>query len=304
MGPRDAEGLVVAVRPRWVLVRADDESLPCDLPRGLQRGQRTARTSVAVGDRVHFERVTARRGRLLQVLPRRTKVSRLGSTRPPREHVIAANVDTLLALQSADQPAFNARVLDRLLVVGEVGGIACAIVLNKSDLIAPARAEAWLRPYRDVPYPCFVISALSGAGIDALDRYLEGRQTVMLGASGVGKSTLLNRLVPGARQKTAAISSATGRGVHTTTRVDFIDLPRGALLDTPGLRAIQPWGIGERDLGFQFPEFRSCLGRCHFKDCLHRSEPDCAVRAAVESGQIDAGRYESYARILATLATG
>ncbi len=292
-------GVVIAVRPRWVLARTSMGEIACDVPRRFMRGVRGERTPLAVGDRGTIEIDPSGRGRVIKRDPRRTKVARLGSRRPLREHVIAANVDQLLALQSIAEPDFNAHGLDRLLLLGEVGGVRPAVCLNKIDLNDPAGTTDRLAPYRQAGYPCFWVCALSGEGLDELAAFLAGRETVLLGPSGVGKSTLLNRLLPEAAQRTAEVSKATGRGIHTTTRVDYLDLPGGgAVLDTPGIRTIQPFGIAPAELAVHFPEFRKVLGECHFKDCHHAGEPGCAVAAAVAAGRIHPARYESYGRIL------
>jgi ribosome biogenesis GTPase len=291
-------GIVIAVRPRWVLVRTAAGEIACDVPRRFMRGARDERTPLVVGDRGTLEVDTRGRGRFLERDPRRTKLARLGSLRPLREHVIAANIDQLLALQSVAEPDFNAHTLDRLLLLGESGGVRCAVALNKIDLQA-SPDEDRLAAYRRAGYPCFRVCALTGAGMAPLAEFLAGHETVLLGASGVGKSTLLNRLIPEAEQRTAEVSKATGRGIHTTTRVDYLDLPAGgAVLDTPGIRTIQPFGIPLAGLAAHFPEFRDRLGGCRFKDCRHAGEPGCAIHEAVEAGEIDAGRYESYRRIL------
>jgi ribosome biogenesis GTPase len=147
------------------------------------------------------------------------------------------------------------------------------------------------------------VSARTGEGTDALAAFLRARETVLVGTSGVGKSTLLNALIPSATQRTAAVSLATGRGVHTTTRVDYLELPGGGVvLDTPGLRVIRPWGTAPGDLARHFPDFRPWLEGCRFKDCGHRSEPGCTLRAALAEGRIDPGRYTSYVQILADAA--
>jgi len=292
-------GTVVAVRPRWVLVRIAGCEVRCEIPKGLKQGARLQRHLAAVGDRVAVERQGEGHGILRGIEPRRTKVSRLGSLRPRREHVIAANVDLLLAVMSVDQPRFNAHTLDRLLLIGNVGGVESAICLNKIDLAAGGEVDGLLAPYRRLGLPVYPTCALTGEGLDPLLGSLAGRATVLLGQSGVGKSALLNDLVPGMRQRTDRVSASSGRGVHTTTRVDYVDLPGGgAVLDTPGVKTIQPFGVAPEELATFFPEFRPHLGSCRFNDCLHRGEPGCSVAAAVEAGEIPPDRLISYVRIL------
>ena len=299
--PEGLLGTVVAIRPRRALVRVGEREVGCDLRRGLLQGARLERNRLVVGDRVRVAVKGDGPAVLLAVLPRETRISRVDSVRPPREHVIAANVDLLLVLQAIDEPKFNPRGLDRLLVLGEAGGVRCAVVINKIDLGRLDEAEAIGAPYRRIGYPVLPTCALSGQGIVELARHLLGRTTILVGPSGVGKSTLLNRLIPGLQLRTGEISAATHRGIHTTTRVDHLDLPDGGVvLDTPGLRSVQPWTRPD-ELARHFPEMRPLLGACHFRDCLHRSEPGCAILAAAASGEIAAARHESYLRILTGL---
>lgn len=292
-------GTVVAVRPRWVLVRIAGREVRCEIPKGLKQGVRTQRHLAAVGDQAVVELQREGHGVLRRIEPRRTKVSRLGSLRPKREHVIAANVDLLLAVMSVGQPRFYAHTLDRLLLIGDVGGVGSAICLNKIDLAASGETEGLLEPYRKLGVPIFPTCALTGEGLEGLRDFLGGRATVLLGQSGVGKSALLNDLVPGMRQRTDEVSASSGRGVHTTSRVDYVDLPGGGVvLDTPGVKAIQPFGVEPAELASFFPEFGAHLGSCRFNDCLHRGEPGCSISAAAEVGEIPPARLVSYVRIL------
>jgi ribosome biogenesis GTPase / thiamine phosphate phosphatase len=293
------DGTVIAVRPGWVLVRAGGNEIHCDRPKALKREVREQRNTVAVGDRCAIEILPGGRGVVREIFARRTWIARLGSLRPRRGQVIAANVDALLAVVAVDRPRFRPHTVDRLLVLGQAGGAACAVCLNKVDLAAPGEAERLLAPYRSLDLPLFPVCALTGQGIDDLHAYLAGKTTLMLGPSGVGKSALLNRLLPGTVQRTDEVSRSSGRGVHTTTRVDYFDLPHGgALLDTPGIKTIQPWGVEPGDLAGLFPEFRPYLGACHFGDCLHGGEPGCAIARAAEAEEIPGFRYVSYVRIL------
>ena len=287
------------VRPRKVWVAQGDRRQSAFLRGSLKTGPRRETHVVAVGDRV---RVSRERGRIAieEVLPRRNAISRIdpGSTKREIEHVIAANLDWFVVVVSLAQPRLNYRGLDRFLVLGEISDIPCAILLNKEDI-----AEQYEPPpeeiYAAAGYPVIRTSAVTGEGLAAVRDLLRGHVSLLSGASGVGKSSLLNALFPGLALATQPISDATGKGVHTTTRVEWVDLPGGgALLDSPGVRSIQPFGLTGENLDLCFPEMVRLHGRCQYNDCRHRDEPGCAVRSAAEAGEILGSRYDSYCRIL------
>jgi ribosome biogenesis GTPase len=235
-----------------------------------------------------------------EVLPRRNAISRVdpGSSKRDIEQVIAANIDWFVVVVSLAQPRLNHRGLDRFLVLGEISDIPCAILLNKTDI-----AEEYEPPPEEVylaaGYPVIRTSAVTGEGLPEVRGLLRGHVSLLSGPSGVGKSSLLNTLFPGLDLPTQPVSGATGKGVHTTTRVEWIDLPGGgALLDSPGVRSIQPFGLTGENLDLCFPEMVRLRGSCQFNDCRHRDEPGCAVRLAAEAGEISESRYDSYCRIL------
>jgi ribosome biogenesis GTPase / thiamine phosphate phosphatase len=249
----------------------------------------------AVGDWVGVEqRIIHRR------LERRSTVSRAAAGRAVGEQVLAANVDTIFLVTALGED-LSARRLERYLTMVWDGGAVPVILVNKSDLSADPEAEhASLRtrlPMVDV----FLVSALREGtlgGLDALTPYLGPGQTVaLLGSSGVGKSTLINRLLGRDELKTAAISDAVGKGRHTTTSRQLVELPGGALLiDTPGMREVQPWVDGAA-IDAAFDDITALAAACRFADCEHASEPGCAVRDALESGRLDADRLEHYRRL-------
>ncbi|MBD3334428.1 MAG: ribosome small subunit-dependent GTPase A [Candidatus Eisenbacteria bacterium] len=301
-----ASGTVVAVQPRTVTVRAvpGNRDFAVSVPGRLKKGERRVTAPVAVGDRVDLL-VAGGRAKIAAVHPRRNEIARVDSLRPPRKHVLAANVDQTVCVVSVDQPPFNHRVLDRLLLLGEAGGVTTGVCINKWDLLALAD-EPPLDVYARIGYEVHRASALTGAGVPEMRAALQNKVSLLIGPSGVGKSTLLNRLVPGAGLRTRPVSPATGRGVHVTTRVGWIDLPEGGVvLDTPGLRHIRPWGLDPSNLADHFPELREESRRCQFRDCRHRGEPGCAVAAAVAAGgEGRRMRYDSYLRILESLEGG
>jgi ribosome biogenesis GTPase len=203
-------------------------------------------------------------------------------------------------MQAFREPPLNLRGLDRLLLLGLAAGIPSVIVINKRDLLHGGRPQA-LEFYASVASAVVDVSVRQGHGLAEVAKLLTNRTSVIVGPSGAGKTSLLNALVPGSRLRVGAVSDATSRGVHTTTRVEWIDLPGGGVvLDTPGLRSIQPWGVDPERLGRIWPEF-SPASTCRFPDCRHRMEPGCEVRAWVETGRLPAFRYDSYLRVLASM---
>jgi ribosome biogenesis GTPase len=291
-------GIVTAVRPKEIILRAGTESFHTQVPGRLKKGRRETTTPIVVGDRAEFA-LEGDDVKIVHLVPRTNEIARVDSVRPPRKHVLAANVDQVVCVVAAQAPPLNPRVLDRLLLLGEGAGVAGAICLNKMDL-APGEDPALLRAYEGLGYPVFRTSARTGSGLEAFTQALGGRISLFVGHSGVGKSSLLNELIPGSDLRTGLLSRASGRGVHTTTRVDWIDLPGGGVvLDTPGLRHIRSWGLTPSNLAGCFPEFRDRADRCQFRDCLHREEPGCAVIAGMkDAGEDYAARYDSYRRIL------
>lgn len=290
------EGKVTLVRPGRVLVDLGSETVSAFVRGGLKSGPRQARHVLAVGDDV---RVDLGRGDpvVAEILPRRNRVSRVapGDPKAPVEHVLAANLDWLVVVVSLELPRFNPKGADRLLVLAEISNVPPLLVFNKSDRAGTEDPSAL---YRSIGYPVMRTSAWNGDGLDTLRDALTGKVSLLVGPSGVGKSSLLNALCPGSDRAVSAISKATGKGVHATTAAHWFPLPGGGgIIDSPGIRGIQPWGLTQRSLPGCFPEFRS-LAACQFRDCFHREEPGCQVRAAVESGSIAPSRYESYRRLL------
>lgn len=228
--------------------------------------------------------------------PRRSVLARR-EVGADRAQPLAANVDQVIAVVAAAQPAPNVRLLDRLLVIAEANSLPPVILLNKTDLDAAA-VPALTRRFSAAGYQVLATSAKTGEGMAALRDLLRGRASVLTGPSGVGKSTLLNAIDPEWKLRTGEISTYWGTGKHTTTAAVLLPLSMGGyVVDTPGLREVGTWGIDPDGLGACFPEFRPYLDACRFDNCRHLAEPDCAVRAAVAAGAIDADRLESYAKV-------
>jgi ribosome biogenesis GTPase / thiamine phosphate phosphatase len=245
-------------------------------------------------------------GIIESVDPRRSRFSRRqpGPRGTWREDVIVANPDLVAAVFACDRPPPNPRLIDRFLVVVEHNELAVAIVANKTDLVTPDAVDRTFGPYERLGYTVVRTSARAGTGLDELAALLAGRLSVVVGPSGVGKSTLLNAIQPGLRLATAEVSQALSKGRHTTTVAELHRLDRGGYVaDTPGIRELGLWQIPPEDLAWSFVELRPFLGQCAFNDCSHIHEPRCAVRAALERGEISEGRYDSYRRLLTGMAS-
>ncbi len=303
------EGTVIRATGSWFDVQADGRIIPSRL-RGKFRltGDKTT-SPVVVGDRVRLRLNPDGTGLIVDVYPRRNELSRRAAGRHPGlRHVIAANIDFVWIVQAVHLPEPNPGFIDRVLVAAERYQIPAGLIVNKLDLLTdadqPALKELTQR-YAVLGYPVLHTSAVTGEGLDALRQALHDRVSVVTGPSGVGKSTLLNALEPNLNLRTAPVSEKTGKGRHTTTYVALYPLSFGGfVVDTPGLREFGVTDLEPVELSHYFVEFRPYISNCHFPDCTHTHEPDCAVRAAVEAGHIDKARYLSYLNILSSLQLG
>lgn len=262
----------------------------------LKLEQRTG-DRVVPGDRVEVEHHPDGSITIEAVEDRRSELARQApGARGRRAKVIVANVDQVVVVFAAARPDPRFRLLDRFLVVAESNRLPAVIVVNKVDLVGEEAARVAFRVYEQVGYPVLYTSVPARRGLEELRARLCGRTSVLAGPSGVGKSSLLNAIEPGLSLRTAEVSRAAGVGRHTTVAAELIPLRCGGYVaDTPGLRELGLWGVPAEELDACFPEFRPYLGACRFgRSCSHTHEPECAVRAAVDSGAIPRERYESY----------
>lgn len=274
----------------------NDEQLPCGWHRDRQRP--------VCGDRVLWRYEDERNGIVEAVLPRANLLERPDS----RGHLrpVAANIDRL-GIVLAPLPALNEGLLDRYLVAATIIDTTPLIILNKTDLLdvaTRADLEQRLAVYRNLGYEVVFTSTKQAHGLDALQQALREHTVIFVGQSGVGKSSLINALFPAANALIGDVSSATGKGQHTTTTASVYHLPGGGdLIDSPGVREFGLTHAEADDVERAYPEIREAAQHCRFNDCRHDNEPGCAVRAAIESNGIDAGRFARYQAILASITT-
>ncbi|WNJ16766.1 ribosome small subunit-dependent GTPase A [Pontibacter sp. G13] len=266
---------------------------------------------VAVGDRVHFmaPKEPEELGVITELLPRKNYILRKAATHNRKVHILCANVDQALLLFTIDFPTTSTGFADRYLVVTEAYDIPTKIVINKIDLLETEEQQARLAEvtdmYRNLGYEVIHISALDESYQDTVADLLVGKTSFIGGHSGSGKSTLINMIDPDLNLKTSEISEATTKGRHTTTYAEMHPLVTGgAIIDSPGIRELGLAQFEREELGHYFREIRDRMGECKFHNCLHLQEPHCAVKAAVESGEIHYKRYESYLRLLDEIEEG
>jgi len=284
----DAEGLIVRIDRGWSTVLIGDEEL-----RVMNVG-----ADVAVGDVVVLDEG---RERVASVMPRRTAIVRRATGEGARaaRDVVAANVDVVFVVQAADLPP-NPRRTERELALALDSGADVVLVANKCDLVGPAELDEVRRSLEGSACgtPVLAASAATGEGMDAIRAACAGRTVALVGASGAGKSTMVNALVGGEVQRTGEVRTGDGRGRHTTTAAELVPLPGGGwLLDTPGLRAVALW-LGAGGIERAFADVFALADGCRFRDCAHENEPGCAVRAAVARGELDAARVGSMRQLV------
>ncbi len=297
--PEDFEpnGLVISHSKKWAFVQWEGNEELCRIGEYLlERGA----TILAPGDRVLVETLEGDPW-IRAVAPRTSRLSRPGGEHARvSEQIFAANIDVLVVVAAAAKPAFKPGLVDRYLIAAEVGGVTPILCLNKVDLVESEPAE--LSAYRELGIHVIKTSCETGEGLPGLREALRGKLSVFAGHSGVGKSSLLNSLQPELDLATREVSESTQRGKHTTSASRLYELDDGLrIIDTPGIRNLGLWGVSPEEVAFYFPELAELAAACKFRDCAHTHEPDCAVRQAVEAGEVPKLRYESYLRIRVSL---
>ncbi len=306
------EGMVIKAHGGFYYVQTDDRLLTCRV-RGTLKQAPWESDLMAVGDRVRVALDEQGKGVIEEILPRRTALSRQAplpkGKRPigwtEREQVLVANLDQAVFVFAVREPEPNRRMLDRFLAAAGQAEIDALICVNKIDLLDDDEAACQIFGlYEEIGYPVLYASALTGQGVDTLREWLRGKLSVLAGPSGAGKTSLLNAVQPGLGLKVREISLAVGKGRHTTNVPELVALEIGGYVaDTPGLRSFALWDVVPEELEGLYPEIARFAPDCRYPGCSHLHEPDCAVQAAVERGEVHAARYESYELLYHDLAS-
>ncbi|RAJ03944.1 ribosome biogenesis GTPase [Chitinophaga skermanii] len=268
----------------------------------------TSTNPIAVGDLVDIEmeaNSAENTAMITNILDRRNYIVRSSPHNKHKKHIVAANLDQAMLICTVKEPRTSQGFIDRFLVTAAAYHIPAILVFNKKDIYKAKEMEKyedWDALYSEIGYKVMLVSANTGEGLDELNAILKDKTTLVSGHSGVGKSSLINLIVPGLEQKTKAVSGWSGKGLHTTTFAEMFDLPQGgALIDTPGIRELGIVDIPRGELSHYFLEMQAYIPQCQFNNCLHINEPGCAVKEAVNEGEIDVERYVSYATMLETI---
>ncbi|EWH22839.1 ribosome small subunit-dependent GTPase A [Bacillus haynesii] len=282
------EGKIIKALSGFYYVLDGDQIIQCR-GRGVFRKNKV---TPLVGDDVVYQADNDKEGYILEIKDRFNEL-----VRPP-----ISNVDQAVLVFSAKEPTFSTSLLDRFLVLVEAADIRPIICITKMDLVdddsLKERIHQYAEDYRNIGYSVYLTSMENGSGIEDIIPHFQGKITVFAGQSGVGKSSLLNAISPDLELKTAGISAHLGRGKHTTRHVELIDINGGLVADTPGFSSLEFAGIEAEDLGSAFLEIGEKSAECKFRGCLHLKEPNCAVKRAVENGEIAQYRYDHYVEFL------
>jgi ribosome biogenesis GTPase len=297
------QGLVIKSTGSWYLIHAEDgRNYDCRIKGKFRiKGIQTT-NPIAVGDQVEFElEPKAETGVIHKLLDRKNYIIRKSINLSKQAQIIAANLDQAFLIVTLASPRTSLGFIDRFLATAEAYSIPTTLIFNKLDLFSEEGLEilaAYKNIYEHIGYPCYEVSALEGTNIDQVEQLLKDKTTLFSGHSGVGKSSLINVLLPGRDIKTGEVSEWSDKGQHTTTFAEMHTLPFGGyLIDTPGIRELGIFDITPEELGHYFREMRDLMNECKFNNCRHINEPGCAVIRAVENEEIALSRYESYLSI-------
>ena len=297
------EGLVVRNTGSWYTVKTSEgEMIDCKIKGNFRLKGIRSTNPVAVGDYVTIVPNKEGTAMISAISDRKNYIIRKSPNLSKQSHIIAANVDQAVLVVTVKKPETNTVFIDRFLASAEAYRVPVILAFNKTDLLDEEEQryqQMMVELYETIGYECVQISALQGTGLDVLKRCLDHKVTVLSGNSGVGKSTLINGILPGANLKTAEVSDAHNTGMHTTTFSEMLALPGGGyLIDTPGIKGFGTFDMEPEELTGYFKEIFRFSKDCRFSNCTHTHEPGCAVRQAVEDHYISESRYRSYLSML------
>lgn len=300
------EALVIKNTGSWYVVRtADGVEIDCKIKGNFRLKGIRSTNPIAVGDRVNISVNDSGTAFITDILPRKNYIIRRASNLSKESHILASNLDQTLLIVTLAHPTTSLTFIDRFLATAEAYRVPAIIVINKTDLLTGHEdtelIEAVSYLYKSIGYTVLGTSAKTGEGIDKLRRLISGKATLISGNSGVGKTTLINALIPGLDLRTATISEVHDTGTHTTTFSEMFQLPgdeNGYIIDTPGVRGFGTIEMDEYEASHFFPEIFKIGADCRFNNCTHTHEPHCAVIKALEEGLIAQSRYTSYLSIL------
>lgn len=297
------KGLVIRNTGSWYVVKTDSGlSVECKIKGNFRLKGIRSTNPVAVGDRVQISGTESGNSFITEIEDRKNYIIRRASNLSKQSHIIAANLDLCLLVVTVNYPETSTTFIDRFLASAEAYRVPVSIVFNKVDRYTEDEfryLEGLINLYNTIGYTCYKVSALTGEGIDEIRNLLKDRITLFSGHSGVGKSTLINAILPEQHQKTSEISAAHNKGMHTTTFSEMFPVEgNGYIIDTPGIKGFGTFDMKDEEVGHYFKEIFKFSAECKYGDCTHRHEPGCAVRQAVADHYISESRYASYLNIL------
>jgi ribosome biogenesis GTPase len=296
------QGIVVKSTGSRYQVKQGQQTYDCVLKGKIRLEDRKTTNPIAVGDIVDFDVEENGEASIKKIHPRKNYIIRKSINLSKQAQILASNLDQTVLIATLVSPRTSLGFIDRFLITAEAYRIPAQLIFNKSDLLDEnmrAVQKEVIALYEKIGYPCHEVSSYEVKQVEQLRSLFKDKITLIAGHSGVGKSTFINGLEPGLNLKTGEISSAHAKGMHTTTFAELHPLHfGGSLIDSPGIKELGLVEMKKEEVGHYFPEFRARMGACKFNNCIHVNEPKCAVRAAVESGDISSERYASYLGIL------